>query len=903
MARTGDALGYYYEEGFIQEDYHVYEPYIEEGYVEANYFQEQTLGEVQEASADLSVVFTQNTQNTRIKQFAVDLGALFSPNITARATRPGDVDLFVDTAFTATGSRIRENDVTLDNIVNLSLQAAITRNLTSNLSSTTTLAADAEIAILFDADLNSQFAQTASATKYILDPNYPNNRPKTITSVGNWTFDSVEQKHGSACIKTTDTTGQQYIQIDGDFQNVTNTSESFTLEFWYKVDTLINESADAIVFNYTSDTQTYQLQITLTSNGTADFEMRTPGTGVLADVTDVSFAQDVWHHIGYRVKPYVDISTPNVEVWIDNNRIYNFTEQNSEASADGPDDRLRLYAYDENGPTTYLDSLSIRRTANSGEYIPFQGKSGEPENDEDDTLVLALFNGDLRDSVTRTREFVSDLNSTATLTALGGAGFIGAAELATATTLTAGADKTSSTGATLASEFTQTATGEFVPLEFSAALNSAATITLSAGTIKTAQSEINTIFSQTTSSGAIRRAATSLNSVFAQNAVIKRFAGADTTLNAQADLNSQVTRIKQFAADLGALFTPNVTAIAQMTGEVLIQNEFTLAADNLRIRPGSADFAAINSQLAIAVVVASGSIELATNTSMVTLADKFSGSQANIASESELTATPTRIKQFASDQASVATINTQATVVTQVTLTAASEFTQTATAGAQRDFAVDFASIATTLTAGARIASFIVDPITQFEQSTTAQRLRAVESVQQVNAQLAAIIGELKSFDSAIITQSEIDTQASKITQTGAQLESRGLFGLVARATASGAVDLDAASELTATATVTRGATATQLSEFELLSAPDRKVSGGAALSLASELAATIGVIADFAATLNTQAEISVGGNLIIVDRVIFTIPREDTTYTIDRETRAHNMHQETRAYTIEGEQ
>ena len=124
MAQTGDALGYYYVEDYIETGYYAYEPYIQEGYVLANYYQEE--GTVQEASATLLSAFNAFNIATAgvIKTSGASLDGVFSPSILAVASRNGSIDMAAQTGFAANNQRTRSSDVTLDNIVNLSLQSA-----------------------------------------------------------------------------------------------------------------------------------------------------------------------------------------------------------------------------------------------------------------------------------------------------------------------------------------------------------------------------------------------------------------------------------------------------------------------------------------------------------------------------------------------------------------------------------------------------------------------------------------------------------------------------------------------------------------------------------------------------------------------------------------------------------
>jgi hypothetical protein len=75
-----------------------------------------------------------------------------------------------------------------------------------------------------------------------------------------------------------------------------------------------------------------------------------------------------------------------------------------------------------------------------------------------------------------------------------------------------------------------------------------------------------------------------------------------------------------------------------------------------------------------------------------------------------------------------------------------------------------------------------------------------------------------------------------------------------------------------------------------------------ATLSTTATLTANGGVIAPSSASLSTTASAGATLKLIVVDRVIYTIPAESRIYTIPLETRSHTVDQETRTYTIQGD-
>ena len=120
MARTGDNLGYYYEEGYIDEGYIRYEPYIEDGYITDNYFLGE--GAVEEASASLSVSFTSTSAVGVIRQGDVDISGAMTATFTVVASRNGEIAMATTLTMSTDAERTRSSDVVLATLINLSLQ-------------------------------------------------------------------------------------------------------------------------------------------------------------------------------------------------------------------------------------------------------------------------------------------------------------------------------------------------------------------------------------------------------------------------------------------------------------------------------------------------------------------------------------------------------------------------------------------------------------------------------------------------------------------------------------------------------------------------------------------------------------------------------------------------------------
>jgi hypothetical protein len=227
---------YYYEEGYIDEGYHVYigealidlRPYIEEGYIDPSYYEyygisssltgelSKVEGEVEEASASLSSAFaqtlqavktvdavsTQSTQfiqtatPTRIMQIAAEFTAAFSPVMTVSAIKNSFAVLDATTSISVDAEANRAANITLESIVNQSLTGDRFRDYASAQTATATQSTAASKSVVTSSTQSSAFSVTATlggparatanlASKFqLLTAKYINGqRPITLTPV------------------------------------------------------------------------------------------------------------------------------------------------------------------------------------------------------------------------------------------------------------------------------------------------------------------------------------------------------------------------------------------------------------------------------------------------------------------------------------------------------------------------------------------------------------------------------------------------------------------------------------------------------------------------------------------------------------------------------------------------
>lgn len=116
--------------------------------------------------ATLDTVATTTTVAGKTVDASISITGAFTPTITVNARRAGVAALDAITTMTTVNARTRSTDVTLDNIVNLSLQGVRIVPLDSTtLAAATTLSAVGIKSVTVDATLQSQATLTASADR------------------------------------------------------------------------------------------------------------------------------------------------------------------------------------------------------------------------------------------------------------------------------------------------------------------------------------------------------------------------------------------------------------------------------------------------------------------------------------------------------------------------------------------------------------------------------------------------------------------------------------------------------------------------------------------------------------------------------------------------------------------
>ena len=142
---------FYFEEGYLVQGYHVYVaeasvsfgPFIVEGYLDSNYFEERgafaalsciaqiVVGQQVLANGAWSSNFSLSVGISKLVSTSADLTSAFTQNTIA--TRNSDIDLFAfsDAAISIQVQRIRDNNITASSAFNIAVDGARVRNIDS----------------------------------------------------------------------------------------------------------------------------------------------------------------------------------------------------------------------------------------------------------------------------------------------------------------------------------------------------------------------------------------------------------------------------------------------------------------------------------------------------------------------------------------------------------------------------------------------------------------------------------------------------------------------------------------------------------------------------------------------------------------------------------------------------
>ena len=862
--------------------------YIQEGYFELPVVEMEALTlsvnasvnavatRVKSTTVELDLVATQTVVIGKLQNAEADFGALFTPNFVAVARKNSTAILHCVSDLDATVSPIRDNDATLNNIVNLSLQgakfagfesiqssaftyttapdrlrdygavfvstASITANATSNkdvsvsLDSafTQTAQGDRVRYIEAEADLSSAFTQNASAIKYQLKTkNF--DRPLNFTSSNEIAY-SFDEAYGTKSL-TLQTTGSSFASTDETTSLAVPANEEWVVEFWIKIRSTPTISQKPVVVSYGNvaeddfdalsgnetdmgwavgfDENRRIYATVYDSNGTR--QIIAPGS------EDDQIPLLTWTHVILR-RRFLGGTTYIYETLINENFVSSKSVSNGVQTPTSGNRTLNLinnYSTAGGNDDVQIDELHIQRGTDV-----HNGYDQQPLGYYDTTVGLWHFEDTLNDDTGVILDASATLNAEFTQTAIVGATF-------DSTTLVV----------------------------------SAGTITIDANVVASGDASLTAQSSISTQGGFLKDASTAFESIATQISVINKIGNTLVALDNNFSLSADVNEIAQLASDLASAFTQ-------------------LSDVNL-IAKGEAEF---DAQADIAADVSGGFIGL----TPMTLSAEFTQSTDNI-----------RVRFADLDaQAGAFTQSVTAQKITDITSSPQGVFTQTAEAKRIRDAEANFGALFTpSIDAVAKINSTaILHSVASLsiDANVTTGSVIDITSVATQTTDPVITADAVADFDSAFF----ILLANGTVNVTGqANLNS------VATATIEPVKITELETEFNGIATiqtvepsVTRGFNSQLNTNFDTTVNVERFRQGVSSLQSAFTKTVNAGKLVDVVIDLGALFTPSIDYRIIHVDQYVYTIPPEIRSYSISGESRSFTIHEETRTYSIIGD-
>jgi len=882
-----DTTGYYLDD------------YIAEGYISD--------GVVHEAEAVLAVAIAVATVAGRVQQGSATFNGVFAPNILAVASRNGSIDMALQTAFAADFERTRATDVTLDNIVNLSLQSARIRDTAMALAATfaatpivsRTRSTSSSLAISFeqttnplrikqlDATLSGVFSPSITATASLngsidlhasatasADPT----RIKQLDATLSTAFTSVIQggfeNETSAALGVSTSLAARAIQYvigasvpTGRPLNLVD--NSLTTNLW-SFDNSVYKAGSGSLFidnGNTSSSGFIQLYAANTNNNNS--------------ILDVAVNQDFVFETWIRFDgPTGAASQFDTEV-IDINPMFRLNLRSNNTRLD----LVLGNGFNSSTANGFAASflftvdtwyhISLSRTSNTLTY-KING-STEYTTSDSKAYNRTLGDGDTEMRLSSPHRFIPGVYFDSMTYRVGNSEVSGLSSPYTPYNHeTTKFLYTFDTSNDLLIDNTEDFT-----YEAAATLATAASLTATLGGTFGIESDLTTTATITADVDKVVNTSATLATAFATTATVDKILTADASLNATFAQTSTATRIQQGATSLASTFAQNavVNTIAGATSDS-IYPVFEIVTQVTNVKQLASDLTAFASTLTAAGKVGDFFVDVDLTATLASTATFTASTSASLNTTATASASGDRIRFAASNLTASATITCDGELVAgsvaNLDTTATLDSIGIRAKGLNADFASEFAATATGVT---------------FLGTTTFEG--------QVNTTLAAT-PKITRITSAALDVTTTQTVAGiKAVEAGATLG--GVFAPSITAVASRAGDIDLAVEITQTATATKTTETSSTASAQTTLAATGTLTKQLSASPVCEanIACTAGVLVSTTSSISAAFTQTVIGTIIDTTRYVYVVPRESRVFTVDKETRTHTIHKETRTFTL----
>lgn len=827
-------------------------------------------------------------------------------------------------------ARFRDTEISLAASSSLSVDAVISIDGAALELSEFTLSADAEIVTVADAALSAEFNVAAIGEEFIPKV-YPNSRPKELrfysrSGTGTLTYytydDWVNSVYNNPNTSYTNSTyfnsaskyeGSYSFTIDDDSGGNTHGFES-TLG-----STLVIPSNTDFIFEFAIYASSRRNSETLASAGTTVAGIQTmgpPAVGGEHITIGTSAGGNLLAYVGNGITGHYSLSSATnlpTDTWsrvavrrINGNTLQLVLNSTVIATVSNATNGISL------GTRANLHNNPVDQT---GEYISFDhwnlriGESdlsdGSTIYDPANTYFRYRFENNFEDSLGGyLRLDAETLASTATITVTPNFTVDGITIHQSSGTLVADVGVIYEASASLSSEFTQAAEGEFVAIEASADLSAEFAQTADAYRIQEGAASLNAEFAQTTDGYRILEFAIQTDAIFSELAAVARVGAGFITAESYVNLTADVSKTVGFTADLlgvntlSALVYKTVEGNASISSEASItadavkttdvdstqNSEFTTATQGDRIRFGDSSIA---SEFTVAANVSGG----------------FIGADAQLIVLATQDASGDRIRFGEAAIESSASISVIADRFAEMPAALSADFAQAIDYTRIRDAQISTDSLfSPAFDVNAQLAGVaLLESTASLAATANVIQGQAAELLAQFNANIDAI--SYKAFDATLSSEAQIVAEGFVGLTGEALLASEfavSCDGDVTGVTSSALISV--ASLITAVPEVLRSVDAQLTSSAAVTVSAQAIQETGAAVTSTASLDVELTLIVDSGAiNLGALFTPNVSYRLLVLDQYVYTIPRETRNYTIRRETRSHSIERENRNYTIRG--
>ncbi len=870
-----------------------------------------TAEQFKSTNADLSDEFTVSALVLRIIDFTCNFGALFTPTVDAVAII-NSVSV-IDSAFTIQiqGDKTSDTDADLSAVFSQTADVNLTADAQFDGEMFTQLSADALKIKEFDGDLSSEFAASANAIEYIRKSSFPRNRPKNwYVNLGSISY--TERTTGNYGVILQ---GGQLSRLRCDEVNINEfpmDGNSFLLEFWAYLPSISNATSHTIVMNLPNATVSGGgWELIYRDGGSGDpysgrylvFQWRrdsNSGTNVINVAPTTQLPINTWSHIAVRFKPYVDASTVNFQILLNGSVIQEAVTVSTTSFNTSGGLQLANAASSE----TRYDEFHLKQGNNSGNFWDISYPN-TPTNDQNNSLILSLFEQNLLDynpgtyfgEGNLTSQFTvnagiggtfgvsADLESLAGITATGDKFVESSSNLSAETELSIEYTRIQTVDSTQASEFTieiNTLNSRLVDASIDP-LSSEFSIGAEATKIIQYSADLPTIASQLTAASKIG------DFLIASDVAAQLSVDAEITRTVESTISAEFTtqaigyRIQEFSADLSVEF--NQTTQPQITadGTGSLSSEFAQQTEGERYRDTNITLTGI----ALLEASASGIIPLFPT---------------ELTSLTQATATGLKILQLSSDSSDQFSLTAEPIKAVFAESSLQSEYNLATEFVRTREYIADLPTVASQLSIASKIGDYLVDC------SVSAELIIDANIIPEGQAILTSVAS--LNTDPVALLSGEIDINTTTLLNITAivGVVGEGAFSVETDLTAApnytvdNTADLQTITQLSVDPVVIRSAQGTlntvSILELNLIS---RTLQFSADFGALFTPVMSFGLIADGGADLSMSFAFAAQGRIIITTQTVYKIPRENTSYTVERETRTHTVTRESRVYAVEG--